>query len=163
VRSKKTAVGQFNSFTGVFFLVAFHCTVLMCNSCFLLWLINIYPARGTKKNRKGDEKKLKRICRKKRQQSYESSEWVLKLKERLKWGVVWSLIFYHCVHHRRGGGDATYRYHYCSNSFCMMLAAGMGYRPMPYVDSTLIRFDQGRPQTYKILIDSMERYLKGTY
>jgi len=43
------------------------------------------------------------------------------------------------------------------------LAAGMGYRPMPYVDSTLIRFDQGRPQTYKILVDSMERYLKGMY
>ena len=43
----------------------------------------------------------------------------------------------------------------------MVVFAGMGYRPMPYVDSTLIRFSQGQPHTYKILIDSIERYLDG--
>jgi len=40
------------------------------------------------------------------------------------------------------------------------LFAGMGYRPMPYIDSTLIRFRQGRPETYKSLVDSIDDYLK---
>jgi len=41
------------------------------------------------------------------------------------------------------------------------MIAGMGYRPMPYIDSTLIRFEQGQPDSYRPLVDSIERFLKG--
>ena len=43
----------------------------------------------------------------------------------------------------------------------MRLVVGMGYRPMPYIDSTLIRFKQGQPDSYKTLIDSIDNYLEG--
>jgi len=43
----------------------------------------------------------------------------------------------------------------------MRLVAGMGYRPMPAIDSTLIRFKQGVPDTYKSLVGSIDSYLKG--
>jgi len=34
---------------------------------------------------------------------------------------------------------------------------------MPYIDSTLIHFKQGRPETYQIHVDSIDDYLRGEY
>jgi sodium/potassium-transporting ATPase subunit beta len=37
---------------------------------------------------------------------------------------------------------------------------GMGFRPMPDVDSTLIRFEQGKPSSYKIYTDHIQAFLE---
>jgi len=37
---------------------------------------------------------------------------------------------------------------------------GMGFRPMPDVDSTLIRFEQGNPSSYKIYTDHIQAFLE---
>lgn len=37
---------------------------------------------------------------------------------------------------------------------------GMGFRPMPDVDSTLIRFEQGKPSSYKMYTDHIQAFLE---
>ena len=38
--------------------------------------------------------------------------------------------------------------------------AGMGFRPMPDVDSTLIRFEQGKASSYKMYTDHIQAFLE---
>lgn len=37
----------------------------------------------------------------------------------------------------------------------------MGFRPMPNIESTLIRFKQGVKEDYKKFTDDIDKYLKG--
>lgn len=40
---------------------------------------------------------------------------------------------------------------------------GMGFRPMPNVESTLVRFVKGDASTYSMLTDHIEGYLQCKY
>ena len=37
---------------------------------------------------------------------------------------------------------------------------GMGFRPMPKIDSTLIKFHQGNPESYKKYTENIKTFLK---
>lgn len=42
------------------------------------------------------------------------------------------------------------------------MLSGMGYRPRPVVESTLISFNTKEPATYKSLVDDLDAFLKRT-
>lgn len=48
------------------------------------------------------------------------------------------------------------------DSFCLLFT-GMGFRPMPDVTTTLVRFEQGKPESYKVFTDHIQSYLDREY
>lgn len=50
-----------------------------------------------------------------------------------------------------------------SGSLFVASFAGMGFRPMPDVESTLVKFQQGEPKTYEKYINHIQDFIDGEY